>query len=115
MCNSAYFRWLGAASCGGCWFVGLTGLFSLHLCVLVRLNVVLVFYSDFFFSVAFGLLVCWAIALACKQAFLPLGHRLQVAAEKAMAPHSSTLAWEIPWTEEPGRLQSMGSLLVGLD
>ena len=33
---------------------------------------------------------------------------------KAMAPHSSTLAWKIPWTEEPGRLQSMGSLRVGL-
>ena len=31
--------------------------------------------------------------------------------EKAMAPHSSTLAWKIPWTEEPGRLQSMGSLI----
>ena len=30
--------------------------------------------------------------------------------EKAMAPHSSTLAWKIPWTEEPGRLQAMGSL-----
>ena len=30
--------------------------------------------------------------------------------DKAMAPHSSTLAWRIPWTEEPGRLQSMGSL-----
>ena len=29
--------------------------------------------------------------------------------EKAMAPHSSTLAWKIPWTEEPGKLQSMGS------
>ena len=29
--------------------------------------------------------------------------------EKAMAPHSSALAWKIPWTEEPGRLQSMGS------
>ena len=29
-----------------------------------------------------------------------------------MAPHSSTLAWKIPWTEEPGRLQSMGSLIV---
>ena len=28
--------------------------------------------------------------------------------EKAVAPHSSTLAWKIPWTEEPGRLQSMG-------
>ena len=33
--------------------------------------------------------------------------------EKAMAPHSSTLAWKIPWAEEPGRLQSMGSLRVG--
>ena len=32
-----------------------------------------------------------------------------------MAPHSSTLAWKIPWTEEPGRLQSMGSLKVGHD
>ena len=31
-----------------------------------------------------------------------------------MAPYSSTLAWKIPWTEEPGRLQSMGSLRVGL-
>ena len=30
--------------------------------------------------------------------------------EKAMAPHSSALAWKIPWMEEPGRLQSMGSL-----
>ena len=35
--------------------------------------------------------------------------------EKAMAPHSSTLACKIPWTEEPGRLQSMGSLGVGHD
>ena len=35
--------------------------------------------------------------------------------EKAMAPHSSTLAWKIPWTEEPGGLQSLGSLRVGHD
>ena len=35
--------------------------------------------------------------------------------EKAMAPHCSTLAWKIPWREEPGRLQSMGSLRVGHD
>ena len=35
--------------------------------------------------------------------------------EKAMAPHSSTLAWKIPWMEEPGRLQSMGSLRGGHD
>ena len=36
-------------------------------------------------------------------------------AEKAIATHSSTLAWQIPWTEEPGRLRSMGSLGVGHD
>ena len=35
--------------------------------------------------------------------------------EKAMAPHSSPLAWRIPWIEEPGRLQSMGSLRIGHD
>ena len=35
--------------------------------------------------------------------------------EKAMAPHSNTLAWKIPWMEKPGRLQSMGSLRVGHD
>ena len=35
--------------------------------------------------------------------------------ETAMAPHSSTLAWKIPWAEEPGGLQSMGSLRVGHD
>ena len=35
--------------------------------------------------------------------------------EKEMAIHSSTIAWKIPWTEEPGRLQSMGSQKVGYD
>ena len=35
--------------------------------------------------------------------------------EKETATHSSTLAWKIPWTEEPGRLQSMGSQRVGHD
>ena len=35
---------------------------------------------------------------------------LEVGKKKAMAPHSSTLAWKIPWMEEPGRLQSMESL-----
>ena len=35
--------------------------------------------------------------------------------EKEMANHSSTVAWKIPWTEEPGRLQSMGSQRVGHD
>ena len=40
---------------------------------------------------------------------LPLG------LAKAMAPHSSTLAWRIPWTKEPGKLQSMGSHRVRHD
>ena len=35
-------------------------------------------------------------------------------AEKAMAPHSSTLAWKIPWMEEPGELQSMGLQSIGV-
>ena len=39
-------------------------------------------------------------------------HLLDSTVEKAMAPHSSTLAWKIPWMEEPGRLQSMGSLRI---
>ena len=43
--------------------------------------------------------------LFCASCVLPL--------EKAMAPHSSTLAWKIPWMEEPGRLQSMRSRRVG--
>ena len=39
--------------------------------------------------------------------------RLLLVSEKAKAPDSSTLAWKLPWMEEPGRLQSMGSLRVG--
>ena len=42
-------------------------------------------------------------------------HVYRASLEKAMAPHSSTLAWKIPWTEEPGRLQTMGSQRVGHD
>ena len=42
----------------------------------------------------------------------PLTRTSRIWAEKAMAPHSSPLAWKIPWTEEPGRLQSIRSLWV---
>ena len=54
---------------------------------------------------------------SCAKAYLVLlnlGNWMSVS-EKAMAPHSSTLAWKIPWMEEPGRLKSMGSLRVGHD
>ena len=40
---------------------------------------------------------------------------LRRGSEKAVEPHSSTLAWKIPWTEEPGGLRSMGSLRVRHD
>ena len=46
---------------------------------------------------------------------LGISRLLRMCMENAMAPHSSTLAWKIPWTEEPGRLQSMGLLGVGHD
>ena len=46
---------------------------------------------------------------------LPLCPLVCYFSEKAMAPHSSTLAWKIPWTEEPEGLQTMGSLRVGHD
>ena len=53
---------------------------------------------------------------------IPLLNNIQVPSlgqedplEKEMATHSSTLAWKIPWVEEPGRLQSMGSQRVGHD
>ena len=58
-------------------------------------------------------------AVTNDQSLNPLLHSrlkmdfLIVSSEKAMAPHSSILAWKIPWTEEPGRLQSVGSLRVG--
>ena len=38
-----------------------------------------------------------------------LSHTNKAGSEKAVAPHFSTLAWKLPWMEEPGRLQSMGS------
>ena len=50
------------------------------------------------------------VSFSCK-----LKHFLYILLEKAVAPHSSTLAWETPWTEEPDRLQSMGSLRVRHD
>ena len=50
----------------------------------------------------------WQYDIVIKQALI-------LNSEKAMAPHSSTLAWKIPWTEEPDGLQSMGLLIVRHD
>ena len=59
-------------------------------------------------------------AIRCNEAYSYLlihsfSATSMVLTEKAMAPHSSTLAWKIPWMEEPGGLQSMGSLRVRHD
>ena len=59
-----------------------------------------------------NLSVSLALLLSGHMTFWPF---LNYFLEKAMAPHSSTLAWKIPWTEEPGRLQSMGSQRGGHD
>ena len=53
--------------------------------------------------------------LKSRDITLPTKVHLVKAMEKAMAPHSSILAWKIPWTEDPGGPRSMGSLRVGHD
>ena len=60
----------------------------------------------------------WVYCLRCvtkEEEKFGIRQKLGVSVEKAMAPHSSTLAWKIPWTEEPGRLKSMGSRRVRHD
>ena len=56
--------------------------------------------------------LCLSPCISVNIGFIYLGSPMS---EKAMAPHSSTLAWKIPWAEEPGRLQSMRSRRVGHD
>ena len=51
----------------------------------------------------------------CEQLLCCACHSVSAPLVKAMAPHSSTLAWKIPWTEERGRRQSMGSQRIGHD
>ena len=54
-----------------------------------------------------------ALVAVCGYVHMKLGMDMIDFVEKAMATHSSTLAWRVPWVEEPGGLQSMGSLRVG--
>ena len=68
------------------------------------LPLLLSIHSREVFSSTIGLLRPFIFILLCMSPW-----------EKAMAPHSSTLAWKIPWMEEPGGLQSTGSLRVGHD
>ena len=66
------------------------------------------------FKNSMGLCFCHLKTVISKEIFsVKIWSIAAKSTEKAMAPHSSTLAWKIPWMEEPGRLQSMGSLGVG--
>ena len=56
----------------------------------------------------YGLFILYVLAIKYSVSVM-------IRMEKAMAPHSSTLAWKIPWMEGPGGLLSMGSLRVGHD
>ena len=60
-------------------------------------------------------LSCWCGGYrgGCVKAVMVILIIIRLAAERAVATNSSILAWEIPWTEEPGRLQSMGSQRTG--
>ena len=60
-----------------------------------------------------SVLMRWMKLEAIIQSEVSQKEKRQYSILKAMALHSSTLAWKIPWTEEPGRLQSMGLLRVG--
>ena len=74
---------------------------------------------SFSYSFLYGLLqvieyssLCYTVGLCCLSILYIV---VCFSSEKAMAPHSSTLAWKIPRTEEPGSLQSTGSQRVGHD
>ena len=75
---------------------------------------------DFCCSVTLSHLDCFLFNSLLDVPWTQVGQKLQCStkegeSEKAMAPHSSTLAWKILWTEESGRLQSMGFRGVGHD
>ena len=77
-------------------------------------------FQTFYFILEYSQLLASLVALTVKR--LPAMRETWVrfldredTLEEETAPHSSTLAWKIPWTEEPDRLQSMGSQRVGHD
>ena len=85
---------------------------------LAKINYSLVQLKEYIFSACYA--TSWASLVAQRLKRLPPMQETQVWSlgqedplEKEMVTHSSTLAWRIPWTEEPSRLQSMGSQRVG--
>ena len=73
--------------------------------LLLKWKVVFAWLEQIFLDLHWAFIPINSVVSICD----PMGYTV----DKAMATHSSTLAWKIPWTEEPGGLQSMGSLRVG--
>ena len=87
-----------------------------HFLVSFLISYNLHFKVYFFFDIRIATQAFFCFPFAWNIFFHPLTFSLYVSLGlKLMAPHSSTLAWKIPWMEEPGRLQSMGSLRVRHD
>ena len=94
---------------------------SLHLCLFCCLKyrvIVTIFLNSIYALIYYICVFLWLASLCIKHLPTKLETRVQSLGwedllEKEMAPHSSTLAWKIPWMEEPGRLQTMGSQRVG--
>ena len=72
------------------------------------------FFSTFFSHIGYYRILSRVLCVILY-VFIYLMYGSVYMSEKAMATHSSTLAWKIPWTDEPGRLQSMGLQRVGHD
>ena len=102
----------------GCRRMGTVWFWSSHLYLLPNAKRSLWYYLSLQWTYSY---TCYSFTTAASNSpYVFVANHLNIAAvaersEKAMAPHPSTLAWQIPWMEEPGRLQSMGSLRVGHD
>ena len=80
--------------------------FNLYICVCIYMHIYIYILLN---HLAVHMKHCGSTIFQVEKAEHYLVPIMWIGREKAMAPYSSTLAWKLPWTEEPGRLQSMGS------
>ena len=114
-----YFVWLISAECAQgpfiCWkwqFLSWLSSFSDGWVILHCVYILCPFLSIHLLMDPWVVSMSWLLQIVLKWTW---GWVYKKVSEKAMAPHFSTLAWKIPWTEEPGGLQPMGLLSVGHD
>ena len=105
-----------------CWLLGRKAMINLDSTLLKSRDITLLIKVHIVEAMVFPVVMYGCSLVAQRLKCLPTMQETWVRAlgrevplEKEMATHSSTLAWRIPWTEDPGRLQSMGSQRVGHD